>query len=53
MMHSILIIDDEEYLRKNLEEALTDDGYKVFTAHTGNDGIETAKKESPDFDSWI
>jgi len=47
-MHSILIIDDEEYLCKNLEEALAEDGYKVFTAHTGKDGIEKAKQEFPD-----
>jgi two-component system response regulator AtoC len=48
MIYRILIIDDEEYLCKNLEEALAEDGYKVFTAHTGIDGIETAEKESPD-----
>jgi len=48
MVHSILIIDDEEYLCRNLEEALAEDGYKVFTAHTGNDGIEKVKKEFPD-----
>jgi two-component system response regulator AtoC len=48
MTHSILIVDDEEYLCKNLEEALAEDGYKVFTAHTANDGIEKVKQEFPD-----
>jgi two-component system response regulator AtoC len=48
MTHRILIIDDEEYLCKNLKEALVEDGYNVFTAHTGSDGIETAAKEFPD-----
>ncbi len=48
MMQRILIIDDEEYLCKNLEEALVEDGYKVLIAHSGNDGIEKASKESPD-----
>ena len=48
MTHSILIIDDEEYLCKNLEEALAEDSYKVFTAHTGNDGFEKVKEEFPD-----
>ncbi len=48
MTRRILIIDDEEYLCKNLEETLAEDGYEVFTAHTGNDGIEKVKQEIPD-----
>jgi len=44
----ILIVDDEKFLCKQLEKALSQEGYSVISAFTGKDGIEVAKKESPD-----
>jgi two-component system alkaline phosphatase synthesis response regulator PhoP len=47
-MQKILLVDDEpdilEFLSYNLEQA----GYKVFTAENGKNGIDIARKESPD-----
>jgi DNA-binding NtrC family response regulator len=40
MMEKILIIEDEEYLRDNLELLLTDEGYYVATAQNGEEGIQ-------------
>jgi DNA-binding NtrC family response regulator len=40
MMEKILIIEDEEHLRDNLELLLTDEGYHVATAQNGEEGIQ-------------
>jgi|SRR6266446_2989857 len=39
MMEKILVIEDEEHLRDNLELLLTDEGYHVVTAENGKEGI--------------
>ncbi|HWP91573.1 MAG TPA: sigma-54 dependent transcriptional regulator [Thermodesulfobacteriota bacterium] len=44
----ILIIDDEKLLAKQLEKALSQEGYSIISAFTGEEGIEFAKKENPD-----
>ncbi|HXG31504.1 MAG TPA: sigma-54 dependent transcriptional regulator [Thermodesulfobacteriota bacterium] len=44
----ILIIDDERLLAKQLEKALSQEGYSVISAFTGKDGIEIATRENPD-----
>lgn len=44
----ILVIDDEKLLAKQLEKALSLEGYSVVSAFTGEEGIEFAKKETPD-----
>lgn len=44
----ILIIDDEKLLAKQLEKALSQEGYSVVSAFTGEEGIGFAKKETPD-----
>ncbi len=44
----ILVIEDEIDVLKNLEEILTEEGYKVFTAKNGKTGIKTALAEKPD-----
>jgi two-component system, NtrC family, response regulator AtoC len=44
---TILIIDDEKFLCKQLEKALSQEGYDVISAFTGKDGIELANKENP------
>lgn len=47
-MKTVLIIDDEEDIRDILEYNLKKDGFQVFTASNGKDGIELAKESSPD-----
>ncbi len=44
----ILIIDDEKLLAKQLEKALSQEGYSVVSVFTGEEGIGFAKKETPD-----
>lgn len=46
-MSKLLIIDDEEGIRKVLSLSLASDGYDVSAAATGEKGIEIFKKESP------
>lgn len=45
---TILLVEDEEYIRESLKEILEMNGYKVTTAHNGEAGIEAAAKESFD-----
>jgi len=45
MMEKILIIEDEEHLRDNLELLLTDEGYHVVTAENGKEGIQCLVQE--------
>jgi len=46
-MSKLLIIDDEQGIRKVLSISLASDGYDVLTASTGEEGIEIFKRESP------
>ncbi len=46
-MAKILLIDDEEMIRRRLEELLVMDGYEVFLAEDGKRGLEIFKKENP------
>jgi CheY-like chemotaxis protein len=46
-MDKILLIDDDEFFRSNLRDALIGKGYFVVEANGGNAGIERAKKEMP------
>lgn len=46
-MKNILIIDDEDALRKMLKIALIEKGYTVFEAANGVEGIEVFKNTSP------
>ena len=53
---SVLIIDDETAITSSLEAILTDEGYKVYKANSGEKGIELALSESPDVilaDVWM
>lgn len=45
---SILIIDDEAPLREALSEEFKENGYTVFTAANGQDGVAAAIKNKPD-----
>lgn len=47
-MKSILIVEDNEELRINLEDILTSEGYKVIIAVDGADGYERAINDQPD-----
>ncbi len=43
----ILIIDDDESLRRVLEYNLQENGYEVFTAASGEDGLEVFARSQP------
>lgn len=44
----ILIIEDEEFLSEMYKMKFMQEGYRVFVADNGLEGIELAKKEKPD-----
>lgn len=44
----ILIVDDEESIRRSLRAFLEDEGFEVITTATGEEGIEALTKASPD-----
>ena len=43
----VVLIDDEEDIRDIMTIALEDAGYKVFTAHDGESGLQKAEEISP------
>ena len=45
---TILIIDDEVYIRKSTKSFLEDFGFKVIEAENGKVGLEKSTKEKPD-----
>lgn len=56
MSRLILVIDDEESIRKSLTGALKDEGYRVSVAGSGRDGLEALRSEKPDvvlLDIWM
>jgi len=42
----VLIVDDEENMRRTLADILTDEGYRVSTAATGEEAIKLCSKRS-------
>ena len=48
MAKRILVIDDEEAVRKSFLLALEDNGYEVDTAASGEEGVRAVKKSKPD-----
>ena len=48
MGNKVLIIDDDEKLRKLLKEYLEGNGFKVLTLADGSDVKKTLRKESPE-----
>ena len=44
----ILVVDDEQPIRRLCKEELEDDGYEVATACTGAGAMESFRRESPD-----
>jgi len=47
-MSRLLLIDDEEAIVRVLSMSLRSDGYDVVVAHSGEEGINVFRKESPD-----
>jgi signal transduction histidine kinase len=47
MTKKILLVDDEEGIRKVLAISLTDGGYHVFTAQNGEDALKIFREERP------
>jgi len=47
-MKTILVVDDEESLRKVIASKLTQRGYRVLQAENGLQGLETAREHLPD-----
>ncbi len=45
---TILVIDDEKDIQKLLQYNLEKEGYQVFAAKTGEEGLELAKTKRPD-----
>jgi DNA-binding LytR/AlgR family response regulator len=45
--NSILVIEDDDSVRENICTLLKEEGYQVFSASNGKDGIEITKKELP------
>src|SRR5262245_55364487 len=47
-MKRILVIEDEPEMRRNITALLRYQGYEPIAAHSGRQGIETARREMPD-----
>lgn len=47
-MNKILIIDDDDQLRRSFEKVLTGEGYQVLTAASGEAGIQQVRLSKPD-----
>jgi CheY-like chemotaxis protein len=48
MGKKILVVDDEPAIVMMLESGLKAEGYEVFTAHSGEEGLEQCKLAKPD-----
>jgi DNA-binding response OmpR family regulator len=46
-MHSILVIEDDLYIRNSLQEAFESEGYFVFTAENGADALALLMRIKP------
>ena len=47
-MNSILVVEDNDELRQNLNEILSSEGYEVLLAENGAEGYEIASEKLPD-----
>jgi two-component system response regulator (stage 0 sporulation protein F) len=45
---SILVVDDEDHILKLYQKELTEEGYQVKTATSGEEALQMARTESPD-----
>jgi two-component system nitrogen regulation response regulator NtrX len=56
MKKSILIVDDEARIQSSLKEILEDEGFEVFVASDGYEGLKIAEEELPNLillDIWM
>jgi two-component system nitrogen regulation response regulator NtrX len=56
MAYSVLVVDDEVNIRKTLEGVLSDEGYRVMLAETGEAALEAIPKTLVDavlLDVWL
>jgi len=56
MGYTVLIVDDEEGIRRSLGDILEDEGYEVITAQEGREAIKLITSLSPDLvflDIWL
>lgn len=47
-MKKILIVDDDQHIRRLYKDELEEDGYEVIIASTGAEALELFDKENPD-----
>lgn len=47
-MEKILIVDDEAFIRENLERILTEDGYRPFSTESPEDAVRQVSEEDLD-----
>jgi len=47
MADTVLVVDDEEYVRELLKTFLTETGYQVIVASHGEEALDLATKERP------
>ena len=47
---TILVVDDEKTIRRMVEQALTQSGYKVFTASNGTEAVEIYRARKDEID---
>ena len=48
MAYSILVIDDESLTLRTISRALREEGFDVFVAMNGEDGLRVLAEEKPD-----
>src|ERR1041385_7646163 len=48
MAKTIMVVDDEKRLVSLVESYLTQEGYRVVTAHNGKEALGVAQREKPD-----
>ena len=56
MAYSVLVVDDEVNIRKSLEGVLSDEGYRVLLAETGEEALEAIPRSLVDavlLDVWL
>jgi len=46
--HKVLIVDDDDTVRKVVSTTLKNEGYQVFSTGSGQEGLEVFKREQPD-----
>ena len=48
MPKKILIVEDDKFLRELISQKLTKEGYTIFSAIDGEEGVKKIKEEKPD-----